>query len=249
MEVYESMIIFIFFTTGFRNTSSQISAAFSPDGKYITSASEDNQVYIWKHEGPKGKNRVTIQSHEHFQCKDVSVAIPWSGTIKQEPPLVEIHSKRHSKRSTLPPQSPARSPTKEENSAITNSRRLLPPLPKKKDNNNNNNVLERSTSCVDDSFANSSRIDSGIGNSESFTSAYPSISYGDSPSISASSTSNSSSWSLFDGGNSNGGHTVQATAWGSVIVAATLGGEIRVYQNFGLPVKVGRQTNLFRDLT
>ncbi|CDP11271.1 unnamed protein product [Coffea canephora] len=241
---------------GFRNTNSQIPAAYSPDGKYIISASEDSQVYIWKRQDLKGKSKVTIQSHEHFQCRDVSVAIPWSGTIKQEPPLVEIHSKRHSKRSTLPPKSPARSPTKEESSTIANSKRHLPPLPKKRDDdntNNNNNMLERSTSCGDDNFSNSSRIDSGIGISESFTSAYPSIKYSDSPSISASSSSNSqswsSSWSPFDLGNSNGSHTIQATAWGAVIVAATLGGEIRVYQNFGLPVKVGRQTNLFRDLT
>ncbi|KAL3531822.1 hypothetical protein ACH5RR_005343 [Cinchona calisaya] len=235
---------------GFRNTSSQISAAFNPEGKYIISASEDNQVYIWKHEDPKGKSRVTIQSHEHFQCRDVSVAIPWPGTIKQEP-LVEVHSKRNSKRGTLPPQSAGLSPTKEENNGMANSRMHLPPLPKKK--KNNNDILERSTSCAEDNFDNSSRIDSGIGITESFTSACPSFRYGDSPSISASSTSGSQSWSsswgIFDGGNSNGSHTVQATAWGSVIVAATLGGEIRVYQNFGLPVKAGRQTNLFRDLT
>ncbi|KAL3536394.1 hypothetical protein ACH5RR_004855 [Cinchona calisaya] len=242
---------------GFRNTSSQISAAFSPDGKYIISASEDNQVYIWKREDPKGKSKMTTHSLEHFQCRDVSVAIPWLGTIKQEPPLVEIQSKRHSKRSALPPQSPLLSPTQEENSVIAHSRRQLPPLPKKKDNNdnndNNNNILERLTSSGDDSFANSSRIDSGIGISESFASAYTSNRYSGSPSISASSSSNSqswsSSWSPFDGGSSNGGHTVQATAWGSVIVAATLRGEIRVYQNFGLPVKMGRQTNLLRDLT
>jgi len=74
-----------------------------------------------------------------------------------------------------------------------------------------------------------------------------SIRYGDSPSISAAPTpcpSWSSSWLWLDGG-SHGNQTVQATAWGLVIVTATLGGEIRTYQNFGLPRKIGRQAHLF----
>lgn len=237
---------------GFRNTSSQISASFSPDGKYVVCASEDSQVYIWKREEPrngsagKSKGTITTQSHEHFQCRDVSVAIPWPGSIRNEPPIVEIQSKRHSKRSNPHPPSTIGSPTKEENAAGANSKRQLPPLPKK------NSILERSISNQDEDLAQVSRTDSGIGIGESFTSGSSSIRYGDSPSISASGSSHSqtwsSSWSLFDG-NSHGGHTVQATAWGVVIVTAGLGGEIRAYQNLGLPVKVGRQTNLFRDLT
>ncbi|CAN4087423.1 unnamed protein product [Withania somnifera] len=45
---------------GFHNTSRQISASMTADGKYVVCASEDSHVYIWKHE-------------------DVSVAIPWPG--------------------------------------------------------------------------------------------------------------------------------------------------------------------------
>ncbi|KZV53393.1 WD repeat-containing protein 44-like [Dorcoceras hygrometricum] len=236
---------------GFRNTSSQISASFSPDGKHIISASEDSQVYIWKLDesknpgGGKGRTGVTIFAHEHFNCKDVSVAIPWPGSVRNEPPMVEIHSKRHSKRSNAtPPQSLGNSPTKEDNRvAGASSRRHLPPLPKK------NNTLERLTSCAEDEFANSSRMDDpGIGVSESFGSSSQSLRYDDPSSISASGSSPSqswsSSWNLFDGGSSQ---TVQATAWGMVIVTASLGGELRVYQNFGLPLKVSRQANLFRD--
>ncbi|KAI3447686.1 hypothetical protein Pfo_004351 [Paulownia fortunei] len=233
---------------GFRNTSSQISASFSPDGKHVISASEDSQVYIWKVDESKNpgagkrRSRITVHAHEHFHCKDVSVAIPWPGSIKNEPPIVEIHSKRHSKRSTAPPpNSSSSSPTLEDNLVGISSRRHLPPLPKK------NNGLERITSCADEDFAHSAHIDPGIGVSNSFGSSSASISYGDSPSISASATSPSqswsSSWSLFD----NGGQTVQATAWGLVIITASLEGEIRVYQNFGLPLKVSRQANLFRD--
>lgn len=238
--------------SGFRNTSSQISASFSADGKYVVCASEDSQVHIWKCEEPrngsagKSKGTITTRSHEHFQCRDVSVAIPWPGSIRNEPPIVEIQSKRHSKRSNPHPPSTRGSPTREENAAGTNSKRQLPPLPKK------NSILDRSVSCRDEDLAQVSRTDSGIGIGESFASGSSSIRYSDSPSISASGSSHSqscsSSWSLFDG-NSHGGHTVQATAWGVVIVTAGLGGEIRAYQNLGLPVKVGRQTNLFRDLT
>ncbi|KAK6126087.1 hypothetical protein DH2020_040201 [Rehmannia glutinosa] len=248
---------------GFRNSSSQISASFSPDGKHVISASEDSQVYIWKvvesknPGGGKRRSRITVQAHEHFQCKDVSVAIPWPGSTRNEPPTVEIHSKRHSKRSTAPPPySNNNSPTREDNNNNSSnnslvglsSRRHLPPLPKK---NNGNNNLERNPSIADDDFAHSARIDPGIGVSDSFGSSSGSISYGDSPSISASASSPSqswsTSWSLFDNVGGHGGQTVQATAWGLVIVTASLEGEIRVYQNFGLPLKVSRQANLFRD--
>ncbi|KAL3825999.1 hypothetical protein ACJIZ3_022028 [Penstemon smallii] len=240
---------------GVRNTSSQISASFSPDGRHVISASEDSQVYIWKVEESKNsgngkvRNRIKVQANEHFHCKDVAVAIPWPGSIRTEPPFVELHSKRHSKRLSAPlGQSIGSSPTREDNLiGTTSSRRHFPPLPKIK------NGLERSTSCADEDFAHSARTDPGIGISESFTSSSQSIRYGDSPSISASGTSPShswsSSWSLFDsiGHGNHGGQTVQATAWGMVIVTASLEGEIKVYQNFGLPVKVSRQANLFRD--
>ncbi|KAL3839533.1 hypothetical protein ACJIZ3_024124 [Penstemon smallii] len=231
---------------GFRNTSSQISASFSPDGRHVISASEDSQVYIWKAEDSKnlgagkGRSRVTIQANEHFHCKDVSVAIPWPGSVKTEPPVVELHSKRHSKRSSAPPLPPSvsSSPTRDDNLVGASSRRHLPPLPKK-----NNNTLERIPSCADEEIGQSGHIDPGIGVSESFGASSQSISYGDSPSISASGTSPSqywsTSWSLFDNGSAQN-QTIQATAWGLVIVTASLEGEIRVFQNFGLPVKVSR---------
>ncbi|XP_075078819.1 uncharacterized protein LOC107810992 isoform X1 [Nicotiana tabacum] len=246
-----SEMIYKFRASGFRNTSSQIAASFSSDGKYVISASEDSHVYIWKREEPKtptGKRRtsISVQAHERFPCKDVSVAIPWPGRVKNEPPLVEMHSKRHSKRFLPPPYPTVGSPTKE-NPDVANSKRHLPPLPIKV------NASERvQSSQEEEDLAQLSRTDSGIGPSESFVSGSSSTRFGDSPSISASSSSRSHSWSSSwsqDGSNSNGSNVVQATAWGMVIVTASLGGEIRVYQNFGLPLKAGRQTNLFRDLT
>ncbi|XP_055807406.1 uncharacterized protein LOC129876107 [Solanum dulcamara] len=68
---------------GFRNTSRQISASMTADGRYVVCASEDSHVYIWKHEGdsrPSRNKGVTVtQSYEHFHSQDVSVAIPWPG--------------------------------------------------------------------------------------------------------------------------------------------------------------------------
>uniref|UniRef100_A0A7N0ZY53 WD repeat-containing protein 44 n=1 Tax=Kalanchoe fedtschenkoi TaxID=63787 RepID=A0A7N0ZY53_KALFE len=224
---------------GFRNTNSQISATYGQEGVYIVSASEDSQVYVWKcdeyrNSGKKGS--VTTRSHEHFHCKDVSVAIPWPGCIKGDPPAVPLNSKRHSKRSTPTPSNNG-SPTREEANAAS-KRNLLPPLPKRKD------VMERAATCPEEDPAQVSRTDSEIGVGDSFSSSSASLRYGDSPSMSSGSQSWSPSWSLFDGG-SHGAQTIQPTAWGFVIVTAGLGGEIRAYQNFGLPVRIGRQTNLF----
>ncbi|XP_019186644.1 PREDICTED: WD repeat-containing protein 44 [Ipomoea nil] len=217
---------------GFRNLNSQISASFSPDGKYVISASEDSEVYVWKKEElpfkkkkeePKtasGKGRrVIINSYEHFPCKDVSVAIPWPGSITTEPPVVELHTKRR----FLPPQNPpVGSPIKASGSP---TRKLLPPLPKKKGTGGEG---DHESEVVDHSA--NSETDDPSKNDDHHHSHSPSIS-----------SSPSRSWSsILDGVINHGGSTIQATAWGLVIVTASLGGEIRVYQNFGLPLKVRR---------
>ncbi|KFK38890.1 hypothetical protein AALP_AA3G174300 [Arabis alpina] len=77
---------------GFRNTSSQISASISADGKYVVSASEDSHVYIWKYESPasrpsrsnNNKNVAVTNSYEHFHSQDVSAAISWPGMASTE---------------------------------------------------------------------------------------------------------------------------------------------------------------------
>nr|KYP47495.1 WD repeat-containing protein 44 [Cajanus cajan] len=229
---------------GFRNTSSQITAAFTPNGRYIICASEDSQVYVWKHEesrsaGPgKAKTVLINQAHEHFPCKDVSVAIPWPGTVRGDPP-------------PMPGPNPKKNnpkPVKDQDTASGSpSKRMLPPLPKK----SNNNAIESSPDSPDNSDpAAISHTESGIGdslgNSDSFASGSSSLRYGDSASISAaaspSTSSMSSNYSSNDG--CNGASAMHPSAWGLVIVTAGFGGEIRCYQNFGLPRRV-RQTNLF----
>ncbi|XWS55670.1 hypothetical protein CRYUN_Cryun09bG0021000 [Craigia yunnanensis] len=179
---------------GLRNTNSQISASFTTDGKYVISASEDSQVFVWRCEEPRntgtGKRTViTARGHEHFPCKDVSVAIPWPGTIKDEPPsMPTANSKRHSKRSQ-PQQTNCESPTKEDSpQANNNNKKGLPPLPKK----NNNNNVERTITPPEEDLAQISCTDTGIGESSS-TSRSSSIKQGDSPSISAASNLDSCS--------------------------------------------------------
>ncbi|KAK8948228.1 Protein HIRA [Platanthera guangdongensis] len=178
---------------GFRNTSSQISASFSADGKYMVCASEDSHVYIWKRDvtrsgggGGKGKSWTTTRSREYFYCKDVSVAIPWPnpGSGCEKPTLPSTSSKTLGASTSSSPQSASTS--------------LLGSL-----------SLSRSLR----SSANSS-------------SAFASWRWGGSSRVAASST---------ESGN----------AWGLVVVTAGLGGNIRIYQNFGLPVRLSRQSHLF----
>ncbi|KAJ6822598.1 WD repeat-containing protein 44-like [Iris pallida] len=70
---------------GFRNTSSQISACLTMNGKYLICASEDSRVYVWRYDVSKSrpsrsKGFVTVtQSYEHFHCPDLTVAVPWPG--------------------------------------------------------------------------------------------------------------------------------------------------------------------------
>lgn len=196
---------------GFRNTSSQISASFCPDGKHVISAGEDSQVYVWKVEEAKNtapakkKTIVEVGAHEYFTCKDVSVAITWPGSTKFEAPTVDFRSKKSTKRPPPPPQEEDASAA-----ACTANGCSLPPLPKKKKEG-----AEERTSCAEDQV-DSVPTDQGVETSDS-------VGEGEEPSASG-----------------GGGNIVQATTWGLVIIAASLEGEIRVYQNLGLPLKVAR---------
>ncbi|XVF22346.1 hypothetical protein REPUB_Repub12eG0164500 [Reevesia pubescens] len=66
---------------GLRNAGSQISASFTSDGMRIVSASEDSNVYVWNYisqDGPlpQAKNN---WSCERFFSNNASVAVPWCG--------------------------------------------------------------------------------------------------------------------------------------------------------------------------
>lgn len=148
-----------------------------------------------------------MKAYEHFHCKDVTVAVAWpGGSTTNEPPSVEIHSKRHSKDKIVG----------------TSKRRNLPPIPKKNEEDSDH----------------SPPIDPGIGVINTSRSFSASVGNHESPpTCSALGAQRSQSFSSHSFCHI-GGQTVQATAWGMVIVTASLEGEIRVYQNFGLPQKV-----------
>ncbi|KAL1210893.1 COMPASS-like H3K4 histone methylase component WDR5A [Cardamine amara subsp. amara] len=216
---------------GFKNTSSQMIASYTLDAKHIVCASEDSQVYVWKHEEPRlgitGRKTISMcTSYETFPCKDVSVAIPWHGVVKGEPPPTQTQSKRNPKKTSTTTTGPE--------NATTCKKSGLPPLPKK----NNENTAD-----VGSEQHQEEDLVTQIPQNESKNNTGESLKPGDSPSISLS--SRISSWSWFDSSGSHGAHSHQPTAWGMVIVTATLKGQIRTYQNFGLPRRVGRQGSLF----
>ncbi|CAN1849627.1 WD repeat-containing protein 44 [Linum perenne] len=245
--------------TGFKNVNSQIAASFTLSGKHVVCASEDSNIYVWKREEGrpgKGKSAITCRGLEAFPCKDVSVAIPFPGTVKGDPPPLIPTTKSKSKRQ---PSTEDHSPANEEATSASKK----PPLPKnpkgnskkddkdasstvkegKEDDDNSkddkagkdgNNVEEKAAKEEDDTQISGSN--SGTG--ESFSS--------EKSEESASTTTNPPS-SLFEGSSQGqgGSSNNQASAWGLVIVAATSGGEIKAFQNFGMPRKMGRQSNLF----
>ncbi|KAF3540280.1 hypothetical protein F2Q69_00018277 [Brassica cretica] len=210
---------------GFKNTCSQMTASYTLDAKHIICASEDSQVYVWKHEEPRlgitGRKTIAMcTSYEAFPCKDVSVAIPWHGVVKGEPP--PTHSNKNTKK------------TSTTTTQLDGKKSGLPPLPKK---NNDNTVDGEAEQHQEDAPMTDTPQNETENNNTGET-----LKPGDSPSMSLS--SRISSWSWFDGSGSHGSHN-QPTAWGMVIVTSTIGGQIRAYQNFGLPRRVSRQGSLF----
>ncbi|XP_072958287.1 uncharacterized protein [Typha angustifolia] len=67
---------------GRRSSSTQVSASFTPDGQHIISASEDSNIYVWNHVNQDAltSNQVkSIWSCEHFFSSNASIAVPWNG--------------------------------------------------------------------------------------------------------------------------------------------------------------------------
>ncbi|XP_057778916.1 uncharacterized protein LOC130997569 [Salvia miltiorrhiza] len=200
---------------GFRNTSSQMAASFCPDGKHIISASEDSQVYIWKVEESKSqgaaKKKIVVEVNAHENFACKDVSVAITWPGSTKYEAPAVDL--HPKK-TATIKRPANTPsTQEEDGGAAPA--ALPPLPKKKKEGSASE--EKKASAEDQAPEETSEAAAAEASSsaaEGETQAQPAES--------------SSS-------------TVQATTWGLVIVTATLEGEIKVYQNFGLPVKATRQ--------
>uniref|UniRef100_M1AXF4 WD-repeat protein n=1 Tax=Solanum tuberosum TaxID=4113 RepID=M1AXF4_SOLTU len=203
--------------TGFRNTNSQISASVTADGRYVVCASEDSHVYIWKHEGdsrPSRNRGVTItQSYEHFHCQDVSVAIPWPG----------ISDNLRLSDSSLGEQN-GHADHLDEVSTANHS-----PTP----------IEENGTEC--------SPLVSGCSNSplhgtlsgamnsyffDKFSATWPE------EKLLLATKNRSPRVSVDTSVDFSNGLNQSKSAWGFVIVTAGRRGEIRTFQNFGLPIRI-----------
>jgi len=203
--------------TGFRNTNSQISASVTADGRYVVCASEDSHVYIWKHEGdsrPSRNRGVTItQSYEHFHCQDVSVAIPWPGISDNLRLSDSSFGEQNGHADHLDEVSTANDP----------------PTP----------IEEIGTEC--------SPLVSGCSNSplhgtlsgamnsyffDKFSATWPE------EKLLLATKNRSPRVSVDTSVDFSNGLNQSKSAWGFVIVTAGRRGEIRTFQNFGLPIRI-----------
>lgn len=211
--------------TGFRNANSQISASLTANGRYVVCASEDSHVYVWKHEGdsrPSRSKGVTItRSYEHFHCQDVSVAIPWPGMCDSWGFQDAFSGEQnHLLHDQLDGVSPANHP----------------PTPVEEINGNENSPL--ASGCSNSPLR---------GTISSATNSYffdrISATWPEEKLVSA--TKNRSPRVSVDYSNGVNG---SRSAWGMVIVTAGLRGEIRTFQNFGLPVRIwGGEGNIWEE--
>lgn len=199
--------------TGFHNTNSQISASLTSNGKYVVSASEDSYVYVWRHEGESRPNRSkgvkVTRSYELFHCQDVSAAIPWPG-------MSDTWSLQ---------ESCGGGPN------VTNDR--FEAL----------NEYHPTTPVGETNGSEGSPLPSGCSNSplngplssgaNSYLFDRISVTWPEEKLLSA--TKNRSPRVSVDFVN---GFHQNRTAWGMVIVTAGLRGEIKTFQNFGLPFRI-----------
>lgn len=202
--------------TGFRNTSRHISASMTADARYVVCASEDSHVYIWKHENdsrPSRNKGVTItQSYEHFHSQDVSVAIPWPGMTD-----------------TWRFQSTSSGEQSDHVGIDEVSTANHPPSPVEE---NGNECSPLTSGCSNSPLHGT--ISSATNNYfiDRISATWPeeklllATKYRSSPRASTDSSIDFSS-----------GLNQTKSCWGLVIVTASHRGEIRIFQNFGLPIR------------
>ena len=198
---------------GFRNTNSQISASLTANGKYVVSASEDSYVYVWKHDAnsrlSRSKGVTVTHSYEHFHCQDASVAIPWPG-MGDSWGLQDTLSGEQSGLDSLV-----------DEVSIVNH----PPTPVEEASIDGLKSLSRCTNSPLNGIISSATNGYFF---DRISATWPE----EKLNLATRTRSPNASLDI-----SNGlGESV--SAYGMVIVTAGLRGEIRIFQNFGLPVRI-----------
>lgn len=196
---------------GFRNTNSQISASLTANGKYVVSASEDSHVYIWKHEADSRPSRskcvAVTRSYEHFHCQDVSAAIPWPG-MGDTWGLQDSSGELNGLGDHV-----------EEVSSVNH-----PPTPVEEANVTESSPL--ATGCTSSPFHGTISSATNSYFFDRISATWPE----EKLLLAAKKRSPHVSVDFSNGVNQ------RRSAWGMVIVTAGLRGEIRTFQNFGMPV-------------
>lgn len=198
---------------GFRNTNSQISATLTANGKYVVSASEDSHVYIWKHEAdsrPSRSKSVTVtRSYEHFHCHNASVAVSWPG-------VGDSWELQDGEQNGL----------ELDNNPDEVSTANHPPTPVEEANGND--VSRSASGCTNSPLHGTISSASNSYFFDRISATWPEEKL-------LLATKKRSPRVSFDFSN---GVIPNIPAWGMVIVTAGLGGEIRTFQNFGLPIRI-----------
>lgn len=176
-------------------------------------ASEDSHVYVWRYDArsrPNGSKGVVgvTQSYEHFHCQDVSVAVAWPGTSPRM--MFRSHSGNQIEEATLPD---ARLVIFDEEA----NGRAISLLPK----------YDRINSPRQRTFPSPN----GNHFCDRVSATWPEEKL-------LATANKQSPRSSVDFSNGLVQTTESRPAWGMVIVTAGRGGEIRIYQNFGCPVRV-----------
>lgn len=171
-------------------------------------------MYVWKHEAESRPNRskgVTVtRSYEHFHSQDVSVAIPWPGISESWGPEDLSLEEKNVPRHHFDEVSTANHP----------------PTPVEEFNGNNSSPS--ASGCSTSPFRGTI---SSAPNSYFFdriSSTWPE----EKLLLAAKNRSPRASLDFSNGVLQN------RAAWGMVIITAGLRGEIRTFQNFGLPVRI-----------
>lgn len=194
LSTSKSYISYLLPTLGLRNSGSQISAAFTSDGRHIISASENSYVYVWSYssqDAPRSNQVNSTWSCERFFSSNVSVAIPWQGMESRSP--------------------------------VSDLSQFLPlqqvPDNQSQPGSRGDNYLYMSPGSFSHEFSESLPKGSATWPEEKLPMTSPALP--------------KSQYKFLKTSCQNNSH-----AWGQVIVTAGWDGQIRSYQNYGLPIHV-----------